>query len=188
MIEHLKTFGKTHLFYIILITVGVVSFRCWLAEHDARVQAEIASKQADVQVKTLQAQIVTNNAVAAQKVQVVTKIVHDAVTPAQQLVAVPQLSNVELHTRLVPSLTPDDPAQVAVDLAPLVEELGQCKVNSINLGACQQNYTACQDIVKAREVEIVALKKKPAFFHRVLGIAKAVGVGVGIGLFLGGKL
>jgi hypothetical protein len=188
MITWLENYGKTHLFYIILIAVGLFSFHAWQQEHDARLLAEQTVKQTDAQVKTLQQQIVTNNTQAAAKVQVVTKIVHDAVTPAQQIAAVPQLSDVQLNAREIPSLAPDGPPEVAVDLAPLVMELGQCRQDSINLGACTQNYNACQDIVKARDGEIVVLKKKPNFFHRVVGVAKAVGVGIGIGLLLGAKV
>jgi len=185
MITWIETYAKTHLFYIILIVVGVVAFRSWEQEHDARLLAEQQVKQSDAQVKTLQQQITTNTALAAQKVQVVTKIVHDAKTPAQQIAAIPQLTDVPLNTRPIVGL-PD--GVVAVDLAPLVAELGQCKQDAINLGACTQNYNTCQGIVSLRNAEIVVLKKKPSFWHRVSGVAKSVGVGIGIGVLLGVKI
>lgn len=184
MIEHLKVYAKTHVFYIILIVMGLVGFRAWLQEHDDKVLAQQAVKQSDARVKDLQQQIVDTNAVAAAKVQTVVKIVHDVATPSQAVQAVPQLTNVPLNIRTVP----DNPNQVAVDAVPFVQLLGQCKTDAINLGACTQNYNSCQAIVKEREAEIVVLKKKPNFMHRVLGVAKAVGVGVGIGVLLGGRL
>lgn len=188
MINWLENYAKTHLFYIILIIVGVVSFRCWLGEHDQRVQAENIAKQQEAHVADLQQQIVAVNQAASQKTQVVTKIVHDAVTPAQQIAAVPQLSNVELHARALPLLTPDGPPQVAVDLAPLVQELGQAREDSINLKACQDTSVLKDQQLVAKDVEIKALRKKPNFLHRITGVAKAVGVGIGIGLLIARKV
>lgn len=185
MITWLENYGRTHIFYIILIAVGIVAGKCWLQEHDDKVLAQQAVKQADARVEDLRSQIATTNAAAAAQVKTVVQIVHDAKTPAQQIAAIPQLTETPINARTLPGL-PD--GVVAVDLAPLVAELGQCKQDSINLGACTQNLNTCQQIVKEREAEIVVLKKKPNFMHRVLGVAKAVGVGVGIGLLLGGHL
>lgn len=174
-----------HVFYIVLIIVGIVAGHCWLTEHDDKVLAQQQMKQSDARVKDLQAQIVSTNAAAAAQVKTVVQIVHDAKTPVQQIAAIPQLTDAPLNARTVPGL-PD--GVVAVDLAPLVTELGQCKQDAINLGACTQNLNTCQQIVKEREAEIVVLKKKPNFMHRVVGVAKAVGVGIGIGLLLGGHV
>ena len=185
MITWIETYAKTHLFYIILIVVGLIAFRSWEQEHDARLLAEQQVKQSDAQVKTLQQQITTTTAQATMKILQVKRDIQGAKTPAQQVAAVPQLTDVPLNVRPIVGL-PD--GVVAVDLAPLVQELGQCKIDSINLGACQENYNNCQNIVTTREAEIKVLKKKPGFFHRMVGVAKAVGVGVGIGLFLGAKL
>lgn len=178
---------KTHLFYIILIAMGVVCFRVWLQEHDARVSSDNALKISNSKVQDLQQQIVTVTAQAAQRVQVVTKIVHDATTPSQVVAAVPQLTDVQLNARVAPTLAGAAEA-VTVDAQPFVQLLGQCKTDTINLGACQENYKSCQAIVNEREADIAILKKKPSFLHRIGGIAKAVGVGVGIGLLLGGHL
>lgn len=183
----MESYIKTHLFYIVLIVVGVIAFRSWSQEHDARILAEQQIKQSDAQVKTLQQQITTTTAQATQKALKVTQIVKAAKTPAQQIAAVPQLTDIPLNARPIASLSPDGPAQVAVDLAPLVQELGQCKTAAINLGACTTNYNSCQDIVKLRDGEIATLKKKPNFWHRVATVAKDVGIGIGIGFALGVK-
>lgn len=185
MLTWLESYAKTHLFYIILIAVGVVGFKTWLVEHDARVLAEVAVKQSDAKVKDLQAQIASTTANATMKIGAVTRVIQGAKTPAQQLAAIPQLTDAPINARTMPSL-PD--GVVAVDLAPLVAELGQCKQDTISLGACTENFNTCQQIVKEREAEVAVLKKKPAFWHRLLGVAKAVGVGVGIGVVLGVKL
>lgn len=180
----LETYARTHIFYLVLIAVGVFGAHTWLQEHDARVKAESAIKEQQAVVATLQQQIATNTAQAAAKVQTVVKIVHDAVTPAQVVQAAPLLTDLPLR----PRIAIDNPSQVSVDAGPLVTVLGQGRVDAINLAACQSNLTAETAIVDAKQKEIVALTKKPKFFKRVAGVAKAVGVGIGIGLILSGHL
>lgn len=174
MIKWLENYGKTHIFYIILIVMGAVGTRAWLAEHDARVLAEQTVKQTDAQVKTLQQQIVTTNQLASEQVKTVIKVVHDAQTPSQVVAAIPQLTQAPLNARVVST----DPNSVEVAAQPLVQLLGQCKEDSINLGACTSNYNSCQQIVKAREVEIVALKKKPGFWKRITSHGKTAGIAI----------
>lgn len=178
----------SHLVWIIAISVALVIGHAALVEHDARVVAEAAIKASEAHVADLTKQIAATDAVAAQKTQAVVKIVHDAQTPAQQLAAVPLLSDVQLNARLLPVLSPNVPTQVAVDLAPLVQELGQCKQDSVQLTACQSDLKNEQAIVDLKQSEIAALKKKPSLWKRVLGVAKAVGVGIGIGVLLSGHL
>jgi ribosomal protein L11 len=180
MIAWLKAYAKTHIFYIVLIAVGLIAFRSWLQEHDARQAADNTVKQQEAQVADLKQQIVTANQQAAQKVQVVTKIVHDAVTPSQVVAAIPSLTNVPLNTREVPG----NPTDVLVAAQPLIQLAGDDKAAHIQLEACQQVGALKDQQLTAKDVEIAALKKKPSFWKRVLGTAKAVGVGVGIGLLL----
>jgi hypothetical protein len=163
MIEHLKTFGKTHLFYIVLIAVGLVAFRCWLAEHDNRLQAEAIVKQGQVKNADLQQQIDTINKAVPAKVQVITKIVHDAQTPTQVVQAVPLLTNVPLNARV----TPDNPAQVSVDALPLAQVLGQARQDAINLTACQQTSVLKDEQLATDKDTIKALQKKPGFWQRI---------------------
>lgn len=184
MLIWLETYAKTHLFYLVLIALGAVSAHVWLQEHDARVKAEGVIKEQQTVVATLQQQITISNAQAAAKVKTVVKVVHDVTTPAQVVQAVPELTDVPLNTRLAV----DNPSQVSVNALPLVAVLGQAKADAINLAACQVNLTAEAGIVDAKQKEITALKKKPKFLVRVVGVAKAVGVGVGIGLLLSGHL
>jgi hypothetical protein len=184
MIEHLKTFGKTHLFYIILIVMGVVCFRSWLAEHDARTLAQAAVKAEQVKNADLQKQIEVVKADAAQQVKVVTKVVHDAVTPSQVVQAVPTLTDVPLNTRVIPGNFVD----VEVAAVPLMHLVGELKTSQINLGACQQTSALKDEQLKIANDTITTLKKKPGFWKRVIGTAKAVGVGIGIGAVLGARL
>jgi len=184
MLTWLTTFGKTHLTYIVIILIGLIAFRSWLAEHDARQAADAVVKTEQTQIAGLQQQIVAVNAAADQKVQIVTKVIHDAKTPAQVVAVVPQLTEVPLNTRVAP----DNPAQVSVDALPFLGLLGQAKEDAINLKACQDTTVLKDQQLQAKDIEIAALKKKPNFWHRMLGTAKAVGVGIGIGAVIGAKL
>ena len=116
--------------------------------------------------------------------QVITKVVHDVKTVADAVVAIPQLTDVPLHTRAAV----DDPTQVSVNAIPIVALLGQAKADKINLDACQQVGVLKDQQLTAKDTEIAALKKKPSFWKRVTGTAKAVGIGVGIGLLLSSHL
>jgi hypothetical protein len=184
MIIWLKAYVTTHLFYVVLIAVLLISGHIWLTEHDARVASDNAVKAAQVTVKTLQAQIDAIPAVLHQRVQVVTKIVHDSVTPSQVVAAVPSLTDVPLNTRTVPG----NQADVEVAAVPLMQLVGELKTSQLDLGACQQTGTLKDQQLVAKDTEIVALKKKPKFLTRVKHVAEAVGVGIAVGLFLGAKL
>lgn len=179
-----KHWALSHAVWIAAIAIALVMGHSLLAEHDARLLADAQIKVSETQIKDLQAQIVQTNAAAAAKVQVITKIVHDVQTAPQAVAAVPQLTDVALNARV----TPDNPAQIAVDAIPFVNLLAQAKTDSIKLAACTDNLKSETAIVAQKDVQIVALKKKPAFWKRVEGTAKAVGIGVGIGFLLAGHL
>ena len=181
MLAWLEKYALTHLTYIALIAIGAVGIRAYIQEHDQRILAEAAIKTSEAQVKDLQAQIVAVNAAAAQKVQTIVKVVHDAATPAQAIAAIPQVSNAPLN----PEVVPTEPAKVSVDALPLLQELAQGKEDHIALEACQQTSALKDQQLAAKSSEVAALKKKPSFWHRVAGTLKAVGVGVGIGVVLG---
>lgn len=146
--------------------LGAVSFHVWLSEHDARAAADNKVIQLQQQATNIQQQ-------AAQKVQVVTRIVHDAVTPSQVVAAIPTLTNVPLAVREIPG----NPVDVTVAAQPLMQVVGDLKKAQIELDACQQVNTL-------KDAEVAALKKKPRMIKRFAGVMKAVGVGVGIGLLL----
>lgn len=179
-----KHWALSHAVWIAAIAVALVMGHSMLAEHDARLQADAQIKISESQVKDLQAQIVATNAAAAQKVQTVVKIVHDVATPIQAVAAIPQLTNVPLNARV----SPDNPAQISVDAVAFIGLLGQAKTDAINLAACTDNLTNQTAITAAKQIEILALKKKPAFWKRVEGTAKAVGIGIGVGLLISGHL
>lgn len=180
MLTWLKQYAATHLFYIILLIGGVVAFRVWLNEHDARLKAEETVQESQAKVADLQQQIVAVNNAAAQKVQTIVKIVHDAQTPAQVVLAAPQLTDLPLNTRVAP----DNPAQVSVDAQPFIQLLGQAKEDAINLKACEDTAVLKDQQLDEKDKQIATLTKKPSFFHRVLTVAKTVGIGVGIGILI----
>lgn len=180
MVDWIKAYAMHHLFYIIIIAVGLLSFRVWLSEHDARVAAENVVKQSEATVATLQAQIKAIPAQTAAKVQVVTRVVHDAVTPSQVVAAIPQLTDVPLATREIPG----NPVDVEVAAQPLMQLVGELKTSQINLGACEQVSGLKDQQLTAKDAEIVALKKKPKFLTRMKHVAEALGIGIAIGVLL----
>lgn len=175
-----KQFVLSHLVWVGIVATALVMGRSYLAERDARLLADAAVKTAQQNVKDLQSQIVAVNAAAAQKVQVVTKVVHDVQTTPQAIAAIPEVTSAPLNPQPAPN-----PAQVSVDALPLVQALAQCKIDAVQLQACEDTSQKKDEIIKQQDTEIVALKKKPGFWKRVTGTLKVVGVGIGIGVVLG---
>lgn len=175
---------KPHIFWVALVSVGLVLGRSWLAEHDSRILAEQSVKSAQDSVKTLQQQLADIQKQGQQRVQVVTKIVHDTVTPAQVVAAIPSLTDLPLATRVIPK----NPVDVQVAAQPLVQLAGDDKAAQINLQACQQIVGLKDQQLTAKNEEIKALQKKPDFWHRVGGTLKQVGIGIAIGAIIGAKL
>jgi len=178
-----KTFVLSHLIWVVAISVALLMGHAWLGEHDARVKAEASIKASEATVASLQQQIATTNAQAAQKVQVITKIVHDLppnATPGQIVAVIPQLTDAPLNARTIPG----DPTNFSVAALPLIQLLQQASTDHIQLVACTSDLNNETSIVAAKDQEIVALKKKPALLTRVKHVAEAVGVGIAIGLIL----
>jgi len=175
-----KTFVLSHLIWVVAISVALLMGHAWLGEHDARVRAEADIKASQATVVNLQQQIAANNAQAAKTVQVIVKTVSDVKTPAQAVAAIPTLTDTNLNARVAP----DNPSAIEVDAILLIEVLGQCKVDRVNLDACSQNLKAETEIVTQKDAQIAILKRKPKFWSRVSSTLKKVGLGIGIGLVL----
>ena len=173
---------KTHLFYVVLILVGIYGFHTWLEEHDEKQAAERQAAVAEVQIKTLQQQVIAVQQTAVTKVAAVHKIVQQATTHAQQIAAVPDLSDIPLNLREGPEI--NNPDTVEVSLVALTKELGQCKEDQINLQACTATSALKDQQLALKDQEIVSLKKKPKFLTRLKHVAEAVGVGIAIGVVL----
>lgn len=170
----------SHLVWIVAVSVGLIVGRAALQEHDQRVLADAQIKTDQVSIATLQKQIASNDAAAAQKVQTIVKIVHDVQTPAQAVPAIPQLTNVPLNARVLP----DNPVQVGVDALHLIQVLGQAKQDAVNLAACQSDLKNQQQIDSKKDDEILQLRKKPSLLHRVKKSVEFAGICMGIGAAL----
>jgi hypothetical protein len=173
----------THLVWLMALTVALVIGNIALKEHDQRVAADAAIKVSQANITNLQQQIKDRDAAATQKIQVITKIVHDLppnATTGQIVAAVPQLTDAPLNARTIPG----DPVNVSVAAMPLVTVLQQAAVDHVANSACQADLTTQKAISAQQNLEIAALKKKPSFLKRVKHVAQAVGVGIAIGLLL----
>lgn len=178
------TAGTWHLhgyYLVILVLLGIMA-HVWLSEHDARVQAEATVKTEQAKEKDLTAQISQTKAAAAVQVQTIQRAITALKTPAQAIAAIPTLSELPLNARPLPA----DPTAVVVDAVPLAQELGKCRETAVELGSCQKQAALQEEIHAADQAEIKALKKKPAFWHRVGTTLKTIGIGVGIGAVLAG--
>lgn len=155
---------KTHIFYVVVICIGVIAFASWLSEHDARLRSDVA-------VSELETHIRQNDATTFAKVQTVTKVIRQVKTPAQAIAAIPDVSELPLNTRALP----DAPTQVAVDAQPLFTELANCNIEKLELDSCNSDLHDTQQVV-------IALKKKPSFWHRVEKTSIIIGIAFGAGV------
>lgn len=160
-----------------LVSGGVFAFHEWLAEHDARLRADIGVKDAQVQIDALKQQISTRQVETEKQVQVVVKEVQAAKTPEQQLAEIPKLATQELK----PEALPDAPSAVKVQLEPLVAELEQCKIDGVKLGSCQQELADRLSIEAQQDKQVDLLKKRPGFWHRLTADSKRLLIGGAIG-------
>ena len=184
---NLPTFLLSHAVWIVGIVVALVGFHVWVGEHDQRIAAEAAIKSSQATIATLQQQIATTNAQAAQKVQTIVKVVHDlgpAPTSAQIVAAVPQITDAPLNTRVIPN----DPTDVSVASAPFLQFVQQAATDKVNLSACQNDLKSETAIAAQKDAQIAALKKKPAFMKRVKKTLEMIAICVTIGAALGAHL
>lgn len=169
-----------HVFYgAIIIILGVMA-HVWLQEHDARVVAEQTIKVSQQHEKDLEAQISTLSSVAESQKRVIQVQVAAVKTVPQAIAAIPTLSDLPLNARPIPSM-PDD---VAVNAVALTQELGACRQDRIDLGACQKTIVLKDEIHGEDQKQITALKEKPKFWKRVKGDLRNGSILIGIGALL----
>src|SRR5208282_2865543 len=178
-----KTFVLSHLIWVVAIAVALVLGNITLKEHDARVVAEASIKVSQANIAALQQQITDRDAQLAQKVTVITKVVHDlgpAPTAGQIVAAIPQLTDAPLNARVIAG----DNVNISVAAFPLIQVLQQAAIDHAANLTCQADLTDQKAVSVQKDAEIAALKKKPSFISRVKHVAEAVGVGIAIGLIL----
>ena len=173
---------QTHILYVVIIIVGMIAFKCWLNEHDARLAAAQAEKVAEANVAALRSQIAASDAAAKAKIVVLKEKAAQVKTPEQAIAAIPDVSTLPLHTQAAPTA-----GFVEVDALALYTELNQCQQDKVSLDACQSARTADEKIIAQKDDEVAALKKKPSFFKRLGGALKILGIGIGIGFVLAHK-
>jgi hypothetical protein len=176
-----KHFVLSHLIWVVALLVAIFGVHSYLQEHDARIVAESQAKAIEAANATLQSQIASSDALAARTIAALKAQRAQVTTPAQAIAAIPDVSTLPLNSRVAV----DNPVQVSVDATALYNELNQAKQDAVSLNACVTARTADEEIIKNDKQEIVGLKKKPAFWHRVGSTLKIVGIGIGIGVILG---
>ena len=172
-------FVYAHIFWIVLAVVLGVMGHVWLKEHDARVIAENTIKVSEAQVKTLQDEIKQLQVIAAQKVVVIQKE-SAAIKTTPQAIPVIQAFDLALNARPLPQF----PLDVQVAAIPLAHDLEQCRIDKINLDACQVVEQKQEGIVAEKDKQIVALKAKPKFWNRVKGQLESGSILITIGILI----
>lgn len=200
MIQYLKQYAGTHLFYLVIIGISLVAFHSWKQEHDARLLAEqqvqasdAAVKESQQQISTLTKQISAGDAKAAQQIAALQKAFTAVKTTKQAADEIPHVVT-NLPTPVV--VQPDESLNIPkVDVIPIVQDLADAKVATVKLAQCQADYATEQQIaaqkdsqLSAKDKEITALKKPKGFWRRIGSAMKQIGVGIGIGAVLGAKL
>lgn len=184
---------KTHLLYIILIAIGLVGFRSWLQEHDAKLQAQAQEKVSEATVKSAEDRIQSLaqdiEKIRADRDSTIAALVKQrqvVKTPQQAIAAIPDLSTLPLNTRPT-----EDPNRVTVDVMPLFQQLNSCRQDTVARAACEAESGKKDDQLKekttqlvAKNEEIKALKAKPKFWKRVWGHVKDQAIGVAGGIII----
>lgn len=177
---------KTHLFYVILIVVGIIAFRAWLYEHDNKNAQQAAKQVAEAQVKadvatikTLTDSLASIKIAAAKQVVVIQKEAAAIKTP-QQAIPVVDAFDPALRPRLLPDMT------IAVDSVTLAKDLEACRIDRVQLGACQGQlalYERPVDGILAKQNDIIAQKDKelkaakPSFWSQLKRDSKTAFIG-----------
>lgn len=172
---------KTHVFYIVLIAVGLVFGHSWLVEHDNRLATQQELKVSQAKIQDLTTQIAAIQAQAQKQVVAVQAVVASVKTPAQAIAAIPSMTDIPLNARI----SPLDTTSISVEALPFTQLLGQCKIDAVQLAACTATNTAKDAIISEQKADIVQLKKPQGFWKRTATVLKSVGIGIGIGALLG---
>ena len=176
-----------HVLWACLLVGSLLGYKSWRDEHEARIAAEAVVKTSQTQIQTLQQQIDARDKAAAVQTAPIIKVIHDTVTVQQAVQTLPSILTAPLAKPIV--VNPDNSIEVpAPDVLPLFDAVADDKLVNIELATANADLLTEKGIIAQQVVEITALKKKPSFWHRVAGTAKAVGIGIGIGVVLGTKL
>ena len=183
MADTTKSTWPIHAYYLGIILVALLFGYSWVKEHDARLVADQAVKTAQVQVQSLQQQIADRDKQVQQQVAPIVKIIHDTTTVPQ---AIKQIPNIVVQPLKAPVVSAPNNAVLIPepDVIPVFDQLADDKICRPLLAATQQDLVDEKNIEKQKDDQIVALKKKPGFLHRVGEVAKQVGIGIGIGVLV----
>lgn len=208
LLDTLKTFAMHHLPWIVLVVVGGIGVRAYMAEHDAHLLADQKVAVAEQQVKQLQVSIDQNNqAILSLQAQMNTRDQQNAaviqqllkqkaaaVTPPQQVVAVQTIAKLPAPIESIPN-TPDWRLP-GIDVQPLFNVVADGEMAITNLKTCQSDLTDQKTIsatkdktitdqtqqIGLKDQEIAVLKKPKGFWKSFAHDLKSVGIGIGVGL------
>lgn len=175
---------KTHIGYwvagVMIAILATFAVRSWLAEHDARLAADLTTAEAKAQVKQLNIDMATIIADKDQLIAGLKKQRAEVKTPQQAIAAIPTLVDVPINLRPDPT----DASRITADALPLFQQLNQCKQDAVELNSCKLVSDKKDEIIKIDEQTIAALKKKPSFWKRMTGSLKSAGFWTSAGIII----
>jgi DNA repair exonuclease SbcCD ATPase subunit len=194
MLLWLKTYASTHITYIVIFVMAFAFWRAWITQHDNAIRADLQVKISEADVKARDARIAdllkekdADRAFANEQMAVLEQQLAGVKTRLDALKVIQQLAPA-VH----PVESPTDPTSVTVEAIPLAQELTQCRIDRIDLGACKKNLEQTEQIAEERKAqikdkndEITMLKKPQGFWKKVGSKLKDVGTGIGIGIGIG---
>lgn len=185
LIPRVKDYVLHHLFYLIIIAIGVIAFRSWLQEHDARLAVDAENRASQQRVVQLQQDITAINAQVAQinaakdaQIAELKKAATRVTTSAQAIQELPSVANLHGY-QTMPQPVPDKPDQITVLALPYYQQLNACQQDLVARTACEA-VAGKKDEQLAKDVEIIAekdkqianLQRRPSFWKRLGGELK----------------
>jgi hypothetical protein len=195
MKQYLQSSFVKHLLFVAALVAVFIVGRSWLQEHDARLNAEATVRNAQTAIVSLQAQKADVAKTAQAQVVILQREAAAVTTAPQAVAALPTVEapGVNIHAEALQdapatATTPAVEGRIAVDAVPLYQELNVCKQDAVKLDACTKELAIGEAIGKQKDIQIVALRAKPSFWHRVETAAKiggAIAAAGGIGYVAG---
>jgi hypothetical protein len=164
-----------HVLYLSLFAVSLLIGSVFLREHDERIISEANYKSAQDAIHSLQEQKKTSDDTFTRQ----TNAIHTAAlrvhTPQQAIRAIPDVTNLPFRSI---------GTSVSVEAVPFYQAMAACKEQYVQLQQCQSDLGFEYKISGEQQKQIIILKKKPKFMHRVLSVVKYVAIGMGVGLLI----
>jgi hypothetical protein len=182
IVNYLKTSAGKHVFGIVVAALVLLVGSSWLQEHDRRLMADVTVNQAQLQIDALKQQFAATDAANKMAIAALVRQRAEVKTAPQAVQAIQAEAKTDTEVQALDvQPLPDAPDAVRVNSVPLFQKLNSCAQCGDNLTAARSDLATQQAIDKQKDEQIAALKRKPAFWHRVKVTAITLGIGAAAG-------